>query len=398
MTRAVLGIALAFFASISSASVSLDAIPVSAFARLYMTELQEGPYTICDAVLTDSRPISVSFEQASPTVAQVNSALRPYGFAIRQTPSGQMLCKDETSAAEETELVVYRPRHREASFLVESVAPFVKGTLSNRSASLAPSVGADGIQQAPQASSYGAGEVDAVVFRGAPAEAEALRALLAQLDTASVDVVVKAHLVEVTTSRIKGRALDVFLDAISGRVELDVSAATEGASLAIRTGDFTAILSALDSDSRFRSVATPSARVRSGSSVRWVVGQDVPVLGAVQIGDGGVVSQSVEYRQSGTILEVSPVVFEETIAVRVNQSISSAAVTETGVSGSPTILQRTYDGEVTVRDGEVFVIAGLDDEASTNASARVPFLSWPFSKTDRGSTRQLLLLLQVVRA
>lgn len=397
MTRVVLGIAMAFFSTIASASVALDSIPVSAFARLYMTELQEGPFTICDAVLTDTRPISVRFPVERPSVAQVNAALQPYGYSLSPTSAGLSLCKRNDSD-DASELFVYRPRHRDASFLVDAVSPFIEGTFSNRSPTLAPAVGEGGVPQAPEATSYGPGELDALVFRGSASEVQALRGLLQDLDVASPDVVVKAHLVEVNTSRSDGTALDVLLDALSGRVEVDLPGPTDGASIAIRTGDFAAVLSALDNDARFRAVATPSARVRSGSSVRWVVGQDVPVLGAVQIGEGGVVSQSVEYRQSGTILEVSPTVYERSIALRVNQSVSSAAVTETGVSGSPTILQRTYDGEVTATGGEVFVIAGLDDETSTGSESRAPFLRWPLSRSSRSSQRQLLLLLQVVRA
>jgi len=71
--------------------------------------------------------------------------------------------------------------------------------------------------------------------------------------------------------------------------------ASVGDSVTFKSASIDAVFSALSTDSRFKSISNPSLRVKSGSSARFSVGSDVPVLGAVQFDKAGNPIQSVEY-------------------------------------------------------------------------------------------------------
>jgi general secretion pathway protein D len=77
------------------------------------------------------------------------------------------------------------------------------------------------------------------------------------------------------------------------------------------------IYSALSTDSRFKVVSTPSLRVRSGATGSFTVEQDAPVLGAVNYQATGVPVQSIEYKSSGVIFNLSPMVHENIIDLNV---------------------------------------------------------------------------------
>lgn len=92
-------------------------------------------------------------------------------------------------------------------------------------------------------------------------------------------------------------------------------------------------------DSRFHVVSSPHLRVSSGNEGRFSVGSDVPVLSSVTYKDNTPV-QSVEYRSSGVIFTVKPLITQHIISLDVNQQLSNFAKTETGVNNSPTLIKR----------------------------------------------------------
>lgn len=155
----------------------------------------------------------------------------------------------------------------------------------------------------------------------------------------------------------------------------------------------------LAADSRFKAVSTPRIRVKSGQQAKLVVGQDVPTLGAVTIPQGGAQAvQSIEYRSSGVILGLSPIVREGGVELLVDQQISDFARTETGVNNSPTLTKRSLSTTVNAVDGELIVLGGLTQEKNSSSSTGLPFLPSFMRSDSRNDTRtELLLLLQVER-
>jgi len=157
------------------------------------------------------------------------------------------------------------------------------------------------------------------------------------------------------------------------------------------------VASALNSDGRFKVVTSPFTRVRSGATARFQVGADVPVLGSILTNPNGQAQQSVEYRSAGTLLEVSPKVRDKSTDVDLFQQISSFVTTETGVNNSPTLNKREIRTSLTVEDGEVLVIGGLNDSKEEETKAGLWFLPFATSKSSGTRSTELLLILELKR-
>jgi general secretion pathway protein D len=114
------------------------------------------------------------------------------------------------------------------------------------------------------------------------------------------------------------------------------------------------------------------------------VGQEVPIItsqqnnGTVSTGlfsSGPSLTQTVQYRSTGVILRVRPVINSgNRMDLEIQQEVSSANTTTTGVSSSPTISTRRVDTKLSLRDGSTVLLAGLIDRKTSDSNSGVPFL------------------------
>jgi general secretion pathway protein D len=145
--------------------------------------------------------------------------------------------------------------------------------------------------------------------------------------------------------------------------------------------EITARLSALASESRARVLSNPRVLTRSGETASIQVGQEVPVItsqqsstAAVGSATGGVL-QTVQYRNTGVILKVRPIVYSnDRVEIDINQEVSSAKTTQTGVTASPTIDTSSIATKLTLRDGESVAIAGMIRSTHSLGNSGVPGL------------------------
>jgi general secretion pathway protein D len=298
---------------------------------------------------------------------------------------------------------VYRPMHRSVGYLVDLLqAGFKPGSFGIQRAVKPVASGEKVPSDAPVGSAAAAINVDSdvVFFHGTPKDILRFKSILPMVDTPVGEVVVKAIVYEVTTGRNESSAFSLALSLLGGRFGVSVSSGeTLANALTIKTGSIDAVLSAFKGDSRFKAVSTPTLRVKSGQRAQLMVGQDVPTLSSVAYPQGGNVPvQSVEYRSSGVILNLSPTVREGGIDVLVDQQISDFARTESGVNNSPTLTKRSLSTTVGMVDGDLIVLGGLTQDRNTTADSGqswMPKFMRSSSVTD--SRTEVLLLLQVTR-
>lgn len=213
----------------------------------------------------------------------------------------------------------------------------------------------------------------AVFVRGAPEVVERFRTLAHYVDTPAERVEVSAILAEVSTSGRAGWSVQAVASALTSRLGISIGGASGGIaaggdSLSFKSGDFSAVLGVVGTTSNTRVLSTPRVSGRSGESLRLQVGSDVPVLGAI-VATGGIANtaQEVQYRSSGVIFEVLPLVHGKTVTLAIKQELSAFAETETGVRGSPTLSKRELTSSVDMEDGEWLVIGGLTSSETVKA-------------------------------
>lgn len=151
-------------------------------------------------------------------------------------------------------------------------------------------------------------------------------------------------------------------------------------------GDIKVLLNALASSNRATVLSSPRIVARSGESATIQVGQEVPIITSQQVSPGTntggsttttstTVPQSIQYRTTGVILNVKPVIHsDDQVALEISQEVSAAALTATGVSNSPTFSTRKVQTKLSLKNGATVLLGGLISGDKSDGDAGIPGL------------------------
>jgi general secretion pathway protein D len=169
------------------------------------------------------------------------------------------------------------------------------------------------------------------------------------------------------------------------------------------------VINALASNVDTRVVSNPKLVTRNGESATITVGDEVPIVTSQGVTQSSgtfssttnVIPQNVQYRSTGVILRVRPVIHAgDRIDIEISQEVSRAIPTDTGVISSPTIRKRSVETKLSMRDGATVMLAGLISENNDDSNSGVPGLKdVPFfgslfrnQKKSRGRTELVILI------
>lgn len=387
-------------------------INVAQVVQLIYSEALRDAYVIDPEVLNDPRSVSFRYDGSGSDLRSfVHAFFDSLGLEVVRRNGVDFVARKKEIEQNRPELVpfVYRPRYRDGSYLVELLGPLFSGSFTSKRTVRGSLIGtgaeAAGLaNKSPPTGSAAATvdrQTDVLVFNGSAVEIERLKKILPQVDTPAGDVLVRGALYEVQTSKSDGSAFSLAVNILGGKFALGTGGnrGVNDTFASIKTGNIDAVLSVLATDSRFKAVSKPMLRVTSGGSGRFTVGQDVPVLGTVSYpGNGAAPVQSVTYQSSGMIYDVRPVLHESGIELAVLQQVSNFVATETGVSGSPTLIKRELKSDLNLVNGEVVVMGGLTDSKNSSVHQRPSFLpTFMRSSSGDSSLVEILLVLQVTR-
>lgn len=386
-------------------SLELDDASLVDAAKVVYGDVLKVPYVITSQAVGMRETVTISARglDEKQLVDQFDALLLRAGYSSERKGGVVWIDKDR---GQDEEIIVYHPLHRSAQYL----ADVVQGVTS------AKSLMSRGIENQQQPQGQGASqsktqipensalskidrsEVDQIAFSVKRTDAAKVKKLLASLDTPSGEVILKAALYEVGTDRSEGGALNIVGKLTSGKLGVSLGQQIAGASsISIKAAGIDVILSALDQDSRFRSMSRPQVRVKNGATAKFSVGSDVPVLGAAQMDKNGNPVQSVDYKQSGVIMTVTPEIRRDVVEVNINQELSSFVQTTNGVNNSPTLNKRTLQTKLSMQAGEVVVIGGLEDDQNEQATDRLPFVGWMIGNQKKAKKSEILLFLEAQR-
>jgi general secretion pathway protein D len=151
-------------------------------------------------------------------------------------------------------------------------------------------------------------------------------------------------------------------------------------------GEFLAAINALASDNKVNVLSSPSittaenkkAVINVSRSVPIVTSQQTPIGGTTTTGAGQstaiVGSQSVEYKDAGIILTVTPRIGEQgTVALDLKQEFNDVGP-PTQPTGSPEFLKREAETSVVLLNNQTLVIGGLIQNRRSVIKSGIPFL------------------------
>ncbi len=319
---------------------------------------------------------------------------------------------DRPSQAGDTpQLFVYQVRNVDAKVLADTLNS-VRGprsTAAQAAGAAAPGAGAPPADVGFRPSPSGAAAVlpqggivvdvgsNQLIFSGTPSAYNQLLPLLQQLDRPPGEVLIQVSIIEVALTDETRLGVEFLADALKtgGSDYLvdtgtsgngfqvstdDLGLGSSGLNLGVVSGDVEATLNAFARNNQINVLSRPRLIARSGSAAQIQVGTDVPIVTsqrAAEAQDGGGetdVLQSIQYRSTGVLLSIEPIIFSQNrVNLKISQEVSTAIAPSGGIA-SPRISTRNVNTELSLEDGETVILGGLMQSETVNDSNGVPFL------------------------
>ncbi len=141
-------------------------------------------------------------------------------------------------------------------------------------------------------------------------------------------------------------------------------------------GDLRAMLNLMATSSKANVLSSPRILARNGETATIQVGSEIPTITQQQTtaATGGTgVLQSIQYRNTGVILKVKPIIYAgDRIDLEVTQEVSDS--TRVGVAGSPIIDTRKVETHLSLKDGTPVLLGGLISQNNSRSETGVPLL------------------------
>lgn len=225
---------------------------------------------------------------------------------------------------------------------------------------------------------------NAIILLADDAEYRNVLDIVRELDTTPPQVLIEATIAEVTLNDRLRFGVQWFFDdgELSGGLSSgsDDAAATSYPGFALRylNMDVRAVLNALSSVTDVQLISTPRIMVLSNESAELQVGDQVPVItqSAIGLNNDSRLVNSVQYRDTGVVLSVTPRVSESgRMFIEIEQEVSEVAGTTSSDIDSPTIQQRRISTRIQVEDGQLVVLGGLLRSTRSLGDTGIPYLS-----------------------
>lgn len=229
---------------------------------------------------------------------------------------------------------------------------------------------------------------NAIVFQGSLSRWRLLQSVLERLDKPARQVLVEVTVAEVTLSGefnhgVEWAFRNIGIDSANGPLSLLRGSTGSGGvvySPISSSGQVRALLNLFATNSRVTILSTPRLLVRSGEKASIDVGTEVPVITSQATASdlGGItpsILQQVQYRKTGVLLEIEPVVHSsQRVDLTLSQEVSEAQQTDTSDIASPSIFSRRLQSSLSLADGEPMLIGGLISNSRSRSSTEVPGL------------------------
>jgi general secretion pathway protein D len=231
---------------------------------------------------------------------------------------------------------------------------------------------------------------NSLVVRALPDDYRKIREAIERLDTLPLQVLIEATVAEVTLTDDLRYGVEWFFR--SGDFEATFSqqqaanapvvGAFPGFSALFSNADVRVVLSALEAVADVNVISSPQLLVLDNQTARLQVGDQVPITvqQATPItGDVNTIVNSIELRDTGVILTVTPRVNAGGLVIlEIQQEVSNVVRAETVTQSelaTPTISQRLVSSTVAVQSGQTIALGGLITDNRTRRRNGVPILS-----------------------
>ncbi|HET6369844.1 MAG TPA: secretin N-terminal domain-containing protein, partial [Nitrospiria bacterium] len=233
---------------------------------------------------------------------------------------------------------------------------------------------------------------NSLVITATDEDFEILKKVIQKLDTKRRQVFVEAAILEVGLDKLRDLGTDIgaafgyqtpdgnltVLGGINANPADFASIGTAVPNLALSTVNVRALLHLLQSSTDTNILSTPQLLTSDNQKAEITVGQNVPFPGSQSQTVGGNVQTTIERKDVGVILRLTPQILENNlIKMDVYQEISSLVDTPQVVQNivlGPTTNKRTANTTVIAKSEETIVIGGLIRDNIIKSESKIPLL------------------------
>jgi type II secretory pathway component GspD/PulD (secretin) len=247
---------------------------------------------------------------------------------------------------------------------------------------------------------------NSLLVRATPADYVIVQQAVQALDLRPLQVVIEVVIAEVRRTDDLNVGTSFVVESESGRTvgELVSDQPAQGGALGIiRSGvvDFEASIAALASTGDVRILSRPLVVAQNNQEAQIFVGSERPFVAFSQAlpTDQGVLNQSIQYRDVGTNLTITPTINDEGYVNLALLQEVNAATNETQFD-APVISTRTAQTQILARHGQTVVVGGLVDRQEDRVRSGIPLLKdipilgWLFgSERSTTGTAELFVFL-----
>jgi len=235
---------------------------------------------------------------------------------------------------------------------------------------------------------------NAVLVYGTPQEVDTAEAMLRKIDILPLQVMIEAVIAEVTLNDtlqygtqffFKSRGVNIINSTASGQVA-DLAGSILNTTFPGLVGGGNGgggapfVIQALQAVTKVNVLSSPQLVVLDNHPARLQVGNLVPYLtqsGQSTITPNAPVINSIDYRETGVITEVTPRVNSGgLVTLDISQEVSTVDNTAPQTTGinSPTFSERSVQSRVVVQDGQTIGLAGLIQDTTSRGNQGIPWL------------------------
>lgn len=231
-----------------------------------------------------------------------------------------------------------------------------------------------------------------LIIRAEPETYAKIEQTLQRLDIPPLQVLIEATIAEVTLNDTLRYGVQYYIqarnlrlgfnssDARTGEFGIEPRSTIPGFNFIFTGGSSNVSIDALAQITDVNVLSSPSVVVQDNSEATLTVGDEVPITTrqsqSVDDADSPVLN-SIEYRNTGVILQVRPRInVNGVVSLEIGQEVSRVATTTTTGADTltPTITQRRITSRVNVQTGQTVVLGGLIQDSQQRGRSRVPVI------------------------
>ena len=254
---------------------------------------------------------------------------------------------------------------------------------------------------------------NSLLIRSTARDYRQLLTTINQLDAVPLQVMINAVIAQITLSDATKFGVD--WSRIAANSAVDTISTDTSTSFVPRAGlggllftksfidgasQVDATLNAIAINNDVQLLARPSLTVANNQEGDIQIGSQVPVEQGQSLGNAGVSTTNIQYRDTGIVLSITPQINNDGIVnLIIRQELSSVDGGATGVNNNPVFNNQEINTTVVVRDGENVVLGGLIQTDTENLNSgvpglnRVPLLGRLFSYQQETTERRELFIV-----